>query len=182
MFLIVFDWLSWVILDVSNFYHFHLVTLRVVVVVHITFIFFLLSVVGSNSSLVVFQSLPFCSILQYYSVHHLHRSSSTVVVVHHSVHRNVSPLSVESKRGHSMRVYVHVLIILSIPPFIVKVQQILPILSFYHQLNRSFAPNMLGVAYVKFVSSFYKLNSMWDNPFFVFLGSLLPSFKIIRLS
>ena len=51
--LILFDWLHWVILDISYFNNFILVTLRIVVFLVIVLFFLLLSVVGSHSPLVV---------------------------------------------------------------------------------------------------------------------------------
>lgn len=81
-----------------------------------------------------------------------------------------------------MRVYVDIFIILSVPPLIVNIQQILVISRLDHQLNSSLAPNILGVASINFIARLYRFNLMAVYPLLVLLHPLLPPLKLFDVA
>ena len=81
-----------------------------------------------------------------------------------------------------MGILVDILIVLSVPSLIMKVQQVLTIMSFDNQLNCCSAPNVFCVVDIYFVSWLHRLHLMTSNPVSILFHSLLPALELFGLS
>jgi len=108
---------------------------------------------GVDSSLLILKSLLLSGIAEDNCIHHVELTVSTSVS-DHSVDWDVFSGCVDPKWSKSMTINIEVLVILSVPSFVVDVEKILAILCLDHQLYLSCAPNVLGVAGVHAVSHF----------------------------
>jgi hypothetical protein len=80
-----------------------------------------------------------------------------------------------------MRVLVDVLVILSVPAFVMEIQQILTIPGSYYELYCCPAPNVLSVVNVQFFAGFDRVNLVARDPVLVLFRSLLPALKLFGL-
>ena len=79
-----------------------------------------------------------------------------------------------------MTININIFIILSVPAFVVNVEQILSVICFYYHFYRSFAPYVLCITCINLFARFYRFDYMTFDPFSVGLHSFIPS-KIIRV-
>ena len=149
--------LSWRIVPLgtwANSINIVIVVIQAIVTRVIFFIFVIFMILCSSililhhSPLILSQSCLLCCILQDHSVHHLHLTSSCSLSIDHPVNWNITTVGIETKWSYSMRVNVHVFVILSIPAFVVQVEQVSSLSAFYYDFYCCLAPNVFCITHV----------------------------------
>jgi len=117
----------------------------------------------------------FLSILGALENNGIHDWSISSLVVKHAIDWNVRSLGVKTQRSNPKRVNVHELIILAIPSFVMKVEQVFTIWGFDYKLDCCLAPYVFGITHVYLLSGFDLRYNMTIEPNLILCHPVLPS-------
>lgn len=81
-----------------------------------------------------------------------------------------------------MAIDIEVLVVLSVPTFVVHVEQIFPVWSFDDHFNCGLAPDVFGVTGVNLVPNLYRPEFNFIDPSFVRERSFLPLVELFRVA